>query len=139
MNLREEFIDRIDIVGLQIITRWDNSGKSYNDYKECIDEINDEINKAYALSNDLSLLKWFFAFGIKVLIIFVVLLICVNKSYGVDDELNLLLFVISMLFAYQSQENKWVNNMSAKSEFVIILQKVAQNITCEYLETKTHD
>ncbi|MBE3030131.1 hypothetical protein CCAL9344_08055 [Campylobacter sp. RM9344] len=125
-------INSIDMDGAFIIQRWDRSEKEYDDYQETINEITNEIKKLNKKRGEQSLIKWVAVFVIKIAAIFFVLMVCGQEFRGIDS-LAPIVFAVSVLFAYQSQKNKFINDTLAITEATVIWQGVAQKITSEYL------
>ncbi|MBR8466203.1 hypothetical protein KDE13_07605 [Campylobacter sp. faydin G-140] len=65
------------------------------------------------------------------------LMVC-GQGFGGIDNLALIVFAVSVLFAYQSQNNKFINDVLALTEATVVWQNLAQNITSEYL-AKTNE
>lgn len=129
MGIREYLKKRCDNVAEDIYYKWQNSKKTYKNYKKTRDDLLKEIDWVNEQGQKIK------PYVIRMITYFVVsiFLFCVAASMiNMHNDLASACFIITCLFAYQWYKNRWFDDTLAKTEYVAVLQRLLFVVADEF-------
>ena len=129
LGTREYLQKRSDDVAGDIYYKWQNSKKTYKNYKKTRDDLLKEIDWVNEQRQKIK------PYVIRMIVYFVVsiFLFCIAASMiNMRNDLTSACLIITFLFAYQWYKNRWFDDALARTEYAAVLQRLLFVVADEF-------